>query len=154
MKMNRSLPCVLLALTLTLPEITLAQATPTNDWIYPRPSHEDKLFVELKNGKTVTGNFYGISDTKLTLSNKNKNRDISRSDIRKIYRDLGKPVGTTTLKGAMIGGTVGAIAGGVFPPILFPRAIGALIGAAVLAAPGAATGFTIGMLRHDRQQIY
>src|SRR5438552_5508166 len=75
MKIDRSLPCVLLALTLTLPEITLAQATPTNDWIYPRPSHEDKLFVELKNGKTVTGNFYGISDTKLTLSNKNKNRD-------------------------------------------------------------------------------
>ena len=90
--MNRSLTCVLLALTLTLPEITLAQATPTNDWIYPRPSHEDKLFVELKNGKTVTGNFYGIG--------------------------------------------------------------GALIGAAVLAAPGAATGFIIGMLRHDRQQIY
>src|SRR2546425_11693601 len=76
MKIDRSLPCVLLALTLTLPEITLAQATPTNDWIYPRPSHEDKLFVELKNGKTVTGNFYGISDTKLTLSNKNKNTGI------------------------------------------------------------------------------
>src|SRR5438876_12151540 len=119
MKIDRSLPCVLLALTLTLPEITLAQATPTNDWIYSRPSHEDKLFVELKNGKTVTGNFYGISE--LTLSNKNKNTDISRGDIRKIYRDLGKPVGTTTLKGAMIGGTVGAIAGGVFPQSYFPE---------------------------------
>src|SRR5437899_10732454 len=98
MKMNRSLPCVLLALTLTLPEITLAQATSTNDWIYPRPSHEDKLFVELMNGKTVTGNFYGISDTKLKLSNKKKNRDITSSDIRKTHSDLRKQGGTPPRK--------------------------------------------------------
>src|SRR5262249_37632708 len=145
-----------------LQQIGQAQTLP-HDWnVLQRLLYGDKLRVELRNHKSVTGKFAWRGDQSLTLLIGDKTRNITQSDIEKIYLVSAKSVGRTTLRGAVIGASAGAIAGdavgedcGRHPSgICLDRKSTIAAGAVVAAIPGAATGAVIGALSHKQQLIY
>jgi len=151
----------LIAGMLATPMNGLAQSTTTNNWTdIATVASGQKLVIELKSGKKVTGKFGSASETAVTLARGKKTEDINRSDIRKIFREKGMPVGKRTLRGAGIGAGVGAVAGaaiggcdkgsGCFVERHEAAAIGGVLGAGV----GALTGLVRGLINHRKTLIY
>jgi hypothetical protein len=162
MNRTRVLIGALLALFTLFCGIVWAQSVP-RDWaVFNHLPYGEKLRVEVKNQKTVTGKFAWTSDSTLTLLIDDKPRNISRTDVDKVYRILSKSVARTTAKGAKIGATTGAMAGDAVGEdcsqphgnICINRNVTIPIGAAVGAIPGAAAGATVAELRHNKQLIY
>jgi hypothetical protein len=158
--MRKIVSCFIAAM-LVLPIHGLAQSTSTNNWtaVTTVPSGQ-KLVIELRNGKKVKGEFGGASETTVMVARGKNTENITRSDIREIYRENGGSAGKSTLIGTAIGGGTGAVLGaatggcdgqflcfggrGVFAGIL------GVAGAGV----GAITGFVVGKLRQKKVLIY
>ena len=155
---NGDIACVLVFLLLA-PDFAIAQ-NPSQQWtVLERLSATDKLVVELKGGQRVKGTFSVVSDTSLTVSDESKTRDVSRGEIRRIYRVRGKSVGNAVLRGTAIGGAVGASLGAAIRGgcILGPcpnRAERILRSAVLMAIPGAVAGLIVGSIRQNRELIY
>lgn len=163
---SKALALGLMAITLlaSSPVTFAQQLTQTSiEWSAVKAtSTGDRLLVEMKNGKRFQGRQAAVSDTRLTLSERNKVTDIERDSIRKIYRvdskSIAKSVGKNTLIGAAIGFGGGAGAGlalGSYEDISTAEAVGllGLIGAGVGAGIGAVSGLFTGA-RKQRVLIY
>jgi hypothetical protein len=159
----RAISYMLVALLVT-PSITLAQATtePSNDWasvVTTQPGA--KLAVKLKDGRSVEGKLVRASDTILTLSSHNKNTDLNRRDVLKVYRITATSAKKATLIGLGIGVAVGAGLGAAgscqsdgFIGDCFAPSVIVPVGAVAGAGLGALAGFAIGKTRHKRALIY
>jgi hypothetical protein len=119
-----------------------------------------KVSIELKNGKKVKGKFGSASETSITISRGKNTEDVTRADIRKVFRENGGSVGKSTLVGAGIGGGAGAILGvstggcdnsGWF---CITRGQAAAVVGIMGATVGALTGLVVGLLRKNRTLIY
>lgn len=154
-----SISLVLLA-SLLLSSVVLAQGTnsPSGDWSALKTvAQESKLYVKLKNGKTVEGRLSAVSDTALTLSVSGKPVDLNRDDVLRVYQLRGKSAATATLIGAGLGAGAGAALGaaggdnGGFAPTKSQLSAGlAVLG----AGAGALVGYLIGRGGHKRVLIY
>lgn len=99
-----------LTAVLLLPSVATAQnrSASTGDWsALSAVGTGSKLYVKLKDGKTVEGKMSGVSDTALTLSVKGKPTELKREDVQSVY-GTGKHSAT---KATLIGMAVGAGAG-------------------------------------------
>ncbi len=115
------------------------------DWtIVELLENGEKLSIELKSGKRIKGKLAGVSQTGLSISEGGKTTDLSRDDLLRVYRVIGRTRGKSALRGAGIGSVIGAGIGLIFylpnrddlvgwiVPAFY--AIGAGIGAGVGAA--------------------
>ncbi|MDX2040994.1 MAG: hypothetical protein SF097_07090 [Acidobacteriota bacterium] len=106
----------------------------------------EQLLVELKDGKQAKGKLSAVSETELTLLKGSQSTTLNQTNIRRVFRLVGKTRGQSTLKGAGIGAATGAgiglviylparddIVGSIVPGF---GAIGAGIGAAIGAIGG------------------
>ena len=151
-----------LAASLLLSPVASAQNTNASarDWSALRAvTQGSKLFVRLKNGKTVEGKLSGVSDSALTLSVKNKPEELKREDVQSVYQVRRKSAKKATLIGLGVGAGAGAlvgVAGGDssddFPIVTKGQAAAAL--SALGGAAGALTGYLIGRGGHKRVLIY
>ena len=151
----------LIAGMLATPMDGLAQSTSTNNWTaITTVASGQKLVIELKSGKKVTGKFGSASETAVTLARGKKTEDINRSDIRKVFREKGLSVPKRTLRGTAIGAGAGAVVGlaigGCDKPngCVVDRGVYAAAGGVVGATVGALTGFVRGLLSHRKTLIY
>ena len=48
----------------------------------------DELAVGLRNGQTLEGRLSSVSDTVLTLAQRNQTTDINRGDVRRVHRSV------------------------------------------------------------------
>ena len=159
MRLGRSALAVslVLAVSLLLPSVTLAQ-TATGDWSALKTVGQgDKLHVKLKSGKTVKGKMAGVSDTALSLTVGDKATDISRDDVQSVYRVTSKSAAKATLIGAGVGAGVGAGIGAATSDdndFIFSRGQSAAVVGALGAGVGAIVGFAIGKTGGKRVLIY
>jgi len=151
----------LLAGMLATPVDGLAQSTSTDNWTaVTTVASGQRLVIELKTGKKVTGKFGSASETAVTLARGKKTEDINRSDIRKVFHEKGMSVPKRTLRGTAIGAGAGALVGTVIGGCdnangcLVDRGAIAAFGSVVGASVGALTGFVRGMLNHKKTLIY
>ena len=103
-----------------------------------------RISIETINGDVIKGKFQNVSDTTITVSTDNRQTNVRRDDVRRIFRHGGSP-----LKSVAIGAAIGAGAGA--------GGAGALLGAtggsdstnqvfAIGIAVGAGIGVGIGAL--------
>jgi len=153
---------LVLSVLLFAPSPATSQVRSQNDWLLLQGlTRGERLRVELKQGATVNGEFSGATDTSLTVSIGGGTRDIKQSEVKRVYRVFGKPVGSSTLKGTAVGAGTGAAVGVALGEdcskssgICFSRGLLAAVGAVVFAIPGAIIGFVAGASKHNRQLIY
>ena len=151
----------LIAGMLATPMGGLAQSTSTSNWTaITTVESGQKLVIELKSGKKVTGKFGSASETGVTLARGKKTEDINRSDIRKVYREKGMSVPKRTLRGAGIGAGVGAVVGAAAggcdgdSGCFIGRGEAAAATAVAGAGVGALIGFVRGLINHKKTLIY
>jgi len=154
---------LVLAILLATPPVTLAQeaAAAVNDWAGLKTvAAGSKLDVKLKTGKRVKGNLISVSDTALSLSDRNNPAEINREEVLSIHEMRGMTAKKATLIGAGVGAAIGAglgVAAADDPSNCF-FCISKSEGAAILGVPGAGvgalTGFVVGKIRHKRALIY
>lgn len=144
--MKKVLLSSLLAVMLSLTSISAFAQLPTesNDVYWNRVNSlvkEEKVLIELKNGKTIKTKINSVSDNGIVIDQKGKTKDIAKNDIGKIYQltkkrptkgvligaGSGFAVGAGTM--AAIGGDDGDAAAAAF--VLGGGAIGAGVGALV-----------------------
>lgn len=147
--MLMKLQTVALVLILTASQMLSAQAASQqpDGWnvVQAIPVGE-QLLVELKDGKQNKGKLSAVSETELTLLKGSQSTTLNQTNIRRVFRLVGKTRGRSTLKGAGIGAATGAgiglviylparddLAGSIVPGF---GAIGAGIGAAIGAIGG------------------
>lgn len=105
-KLSRPFVAVVLLVSLLS---TVAAQSQTDDWSKVTAlAPSTKLSVKLKNGKTVNGTLRSVSDSTLSLTNKNAPVEIKREDVRTVHEVIKKSSAT---KAALIGTGVGAGAG-------------------------------------------
>jgi hypothetical protein len=156
---SRTLTLVLvLAAALLMPSVTPAQTSgaQAGDWAALNAvASGSKLFVKLKDGKSIEGRFNSVNDSALSLTVKGKPSDVRREDVRSVYRTESKSATKATLIGTGVGAGAGAVAGAVGSSgdagfDKFDKA--ATTGLTVLgAAAGALTGYLIG--RHGSKRV-
>ena len=152
-----------LMVALLLPSVrVIAQGTSTkSDWSSLRSlATSSKLIVKLKTGKTVEGKLTSVSDSSLTVKNKNKPVEIKKEDVASVYNVTNTSATAATLIGMGLGAGAGAAVGGIasaadnnngFDKIDHAATAGlAVAGAGV----GAITGYLIGKRGNKRVLIY
>ena len=152
---------LVLAASLLLSPVASAQNTnaSAHDWsALQAVTRGSKLFVRLKNGKTVEGKLSGVSDSALSLSVKDKPEELKREDVQSVYRVRRKSAKKATLIGLGVGAGTGAAIGAAgssrddgFDKL--DKAVTAgltVIGAGV----GALTVYLVGRGGHKRVLIY
>jgi hypothetical protein len=147
-----------LAAVLLLPSVASAQnrSASTGDWsAISSVETGSKLFVKLKDGKTVEGKLSGVSDTTLSLSVKGKPTDLRREDVQSVY-GTGKHSATkATLIGMAVGAGAGAAIGaaGSSGSDSFDKIDHAVIAGLTVvgAGVGGLTGYLIG--RHGTKRV-
>lgn len=146
---------LLLAASLLLSPVALAQNA-TNDWSALKAvASESKLSVKLKSGKTVEGKLTGVSDDALSLSVGGKPTEVKAVDVLRVYRVGGSAAKTGALVGAAVGGGTGAAVGASGDEGFGPTHGQMAAGLAVLGGgAGALIGYAIGRSRHKRVLIY
>src|SRR5690349_191440 len=146
---------------LFLSPVTLMAQTGLSDWSrLSSVASGSKLSVKLKDGKTVEGSLRSVSDTGLSLTVKNADRELRRDDVLTVHELAAKSVTKSTLIGLGVGAGAGAaigIAGDAsghdngFEKIDNTVAAGvAVLGAGV----GALSGFLIGRSGKKRVLLY
>ncbi len=161
---KRSAISLALAVLLALPPVTLAQesAMAVNDWAgLKMVAAGSKLDVKLKNGKRVKGTLISVSETALSLSDRDKPAEINREDVLSIHEMRGMTAKKSALIGAVVGGAIGAgigIAAGENGRdnccFNITRPQGAAILGVPLAGVGALAGFVVGKGGHKRSLVY
>ena len=102
---------IILSLLFLLPATLMAQ-TALSDWSRLNSvASGSKLSVKLKDGKTVEGSLRSVSDTGLSLTVKNTERELRRDDIRTVHEVAPKSVKKSTLIGLGLGAGAGAVVG-------------------------------------------
>jgi hypothetical protein len=160
---QRSVAIIGLMVALLLPSVrVIAQGTSTKgDWGSLRILATDsKLVVKLKTGKTVEGKLTSVSDSSLTVKNKNTPVEIKKEDVANVYNVTSKSATAATLIGMGVGAGAGAALGGIaagtdsnngFDKIDHAATAGlAVAGAGV----GAITGYLLGKRANKRVLIY
>src|SRR5689334_11812406 len=85
-----------------LPPVASAQNrnASTGDWsALSAIETGSKLFVKLKDGKTIEGKLSGVSDATLSLSVKGKPTDLRREDVQSVYSTAKHSATKATLVG-------------------------------------------------------
>lgn len=117
-----------------------------------------KLYVKLKDGKTVEGTLSSVSDTTLTLSVKHKPTDLRREDVQSVYRTGKHSATKATLIGMAVGAGAGAAVGaaGSSQSDGFDKIDHAVIAGLTVvgAGVGGLTGYLIGRRGTKRVLIY
>ena len=153
----------ILLFSLLLSPVTLTAQTALNDWSRLNAvTSGSKLSVKLKDGKTVEGTLRSVSDSGLSLTVKNADRELRRDDVRTVHEVSSKSVKKATLIGLGVGAGAGAIVGAVQDANEGDRAFdfetfdNAAAGAVTIlgAGVGALTGFIIGKSGKKRVLIY
>ena len=134
----------------------LAQGTPRQWSAVQAIAVDERLVVKQKDGKTVEGRMIEATDMNLSLSKDKKVVNISRDNVREIYRVEGK---AAKGKWAAIGTAIGAGAGAGIGAtkyqsdrddyIIYP-----VIGLIVGAGSGAVGGLIFGASRRNRTLIF
>jgi hypothetical protein len=101
-----------------------------------------KLQVNTKDGKSISGKLEKCTDTGLTLNAKGKSLSFQTADIDTIYLLRGRPIVKRTLIGAGVGGGSGAVAGAIITRN--DSWFGPAFGAAILGGVGIIIGSIIG----------
>ena len=102
---------ILLSLLLLCP-LTLTAQTALSDWSRLNSvASGSKLVVKLKDGKTVEGSLRSVSDTGLSLTVKNADRELRRDDVLTVHEIAAKSVKKATLIGLGVGAGIGAVIG-------------------------------------------
>ena len=152
----------ILLFSLLLSPVTLMAQTTLSNWSRLNAvTMGSKLSVKLKDGKTVEGTLRSVSDSGLSLTVKNADRELRRDDVQTVHEISKKSVKKATLIGLGVGAGLGAIAGAVtnassndngFEIIDERVAVAAvtILGAGV----GAISGFFIGRSGKKRVLIY
>ena len=159
MRLGRSALAVslVLAVSLLLPSVTLAQ-TPTGDWSALKTVGQgDKLHVKLKSGKTVKGKMAGVSDTALSLTVGDRATDVGRDDVQSVYRVTSRSATKSTLIGAGAGAAAGAAVGAATSDdndFIFSRGQAAAVLATLGGGVGALVGFAVGKTGGKRVLVY
>ncbi len=151
---------IILCLLFLSPVTLMAQAG-MSDWSRLNSvASGSKLSVKLKDGKTVEGSLRNVSDTGLSLTVKNAERELRRDDVVSVHQIAPKSVKKTTLIGLGVGAGAGAVIGiagdasghdNGFEKLDNTVAAGvAVLGAGV----GALSGFLIGRSGKKRVLLY
>ena len=150
----------ILLFSLLLSPVTLTAQTNLSDWSRLNAvALGSKLSVKLKDGKTVEGTLRSVSDSGLSLTVKNADRELRRDDVRTVHEISKKSVKKATLIGLGVGAGAGAVLGIVgdasnddgFETIDNAAAAAVtILGAGV----GALSGFLIGRSGKKRVLIY
>ena len=146
---------------LFLSPVTLMAQTALSDWSRLNSvASGSKLSVKLKDGKTVEGSLRSVSDTGLSLTVKNNERQLRRDDVLTVHEVAPKSVKKSTLIGLGVGAGAGAaigIAGDASgDDVGFEKLDNSIAaGVAVLGAGvGALSGFLIGRSGKKRVLLY
>jgi hypothetical protein len=105
---------LVLAAALLLPSVAPAQSTSasTGDWsALGAVANGSKVYVKMKDGKSVEGKMSGVSDAALSLNVKNKPVDLKREDVQSVYSVVKKSATKATLIGMGVGAGAGAAIG-------------------------------------------
>lgn len=151
---------LVLAALLALPPVALAQeaTAQTQEWSNLKTiTPGSKLDVRLKNKKRVKGKLISISDTALSLSDRDKPAEINQDDVLSVHQMSGMTAKKATLIGTGAGAAIGAglgAAGSSGNHILFSRSQDAALVGVIGAVVGAIAGLVVGKIRHKRALIY
>ncbi len=112
MKMKLFAFALVFILLMHTPFVLAQDATRQNEWSAIRAvPFGDKLVIEMKDGKTIKGQFKGISDRTLTLSQNKATTDLELINLERVYREVGRSLVKSTLIGAGVGAATGAAIG-------------------------------------------
>jgi hypothetical protein len=103
----------LLFIFLTHAPLAIAQETTgENEWAAIRSVPiGDKLVIEMKDGKTIKGQFKGVSNRIVTLSRNQTTMELDLINVQKVYREVGRSRVKSTFIGAGVGAAAGAAIG-------------------------------------------
>jgi small nuclear ribonucleoprotein (snRNP)-like protein len=151
-----------LLVSLLLSPVALTAQNNLSDWSHLNAvALGSKLSVKLKDGKTVEGTLRSVSDSGLSLTVKNADRELRRDDVQTVHELSKKSVKKATLIGLGVGAGVGALAAAVtnassdnngFEIIDEGVAVAAV--AILGAGVGAISGFFIGRSGKKRALVY
>ena len=150
----------ILLFSLLLSPVTLTAQTNLSDWSRLNAvALGSKLSVKLKDGKTVEGILRSVSDSGLSLTVKNADRELRRDDVRTVHEISKKSVKKATLIGLGVGAGAGAVLGIIGDASNddgFETFDNAVAGAYTIlgAGVGALSGFLIGRSGKKRVLIY
>jgi hypothetical protein len=149
---------VVLVLSFLLSPVTLVAQTGMNDWSrLSGVASGTKLSVKLKDGKKVEGKFTAVSDTSLSLTVKNVDKEIRREDVATVHQVTKKGAGKATLIGLGVGagaGTAIAVAGDANSDGFGEVHNGVTAGFVVLVAGvGALAGYLIGKTTGNKRVL-
>ncbi len=140
---------------------TLTAQTVLNDWSRLNAvASGSKLSVKLKDGKIVEGTLRSVSDSGLSLTVKNADRELRRDDVKTVNEISSKSVKKATLVGLGLGAGAGAVVGIAGDASSdddgFEKIDNVAAGAVTIlgAGVGALTGFLIGRSGKKRVLIY
>lgn len=92
-----------------------SSTTPNQSWDALRQLQAgEKIRVERKAGKKVTGEMISLSDTELVIERKGKNLSFGRNEVKKVWRVVtpsGFDKAKATISWGAIGGAIGVLAG-------------------------------------------
>lgn len=147
---------------LFLSPVTLMAQTALSDWSRLNSiASGSKLSVKLKDGKTVEGTLRSVSDTGLSLTVKNAEKELRRDDVLTVHEVVPKSVKKSTLIGLGVGAGAGAAVGAAGNASSDPNRFQVVderlaVGIAVVlgAGVGALSGFLIGRSGKKRVLLY
>ena len=157
---SQILTITILLFSLLLSPVTLTAQTTLSDWSRLNAvALGSKLSVKLKDGKTVEGTLRGVSESVLSLTVKNADRELRRDDVQAVHELSKNSVKKATLIGLGVGagaGAIAGIAGDASSDDGFEKIDNAVAGAVTLlgAGVGALSGFLIGRSGKKRVLIY
>jgi hypothetical protein len=102
-----------------------------------------KLQINTKDGKSISGKLDKLMDTGLTVISKGISFSFQTADIDKIYVLRGRPIVKRTLMGAGVGGAGGAVTGAIITRN--DAWFGPAFGAAILGGMGIIIGSIFGL---------
>lgn len=153
-----ALTMVVFMLLMGVTPVLAQQTTATSDWsAVTASSTDEKISVELKDGKKMKGRLRSVTDSMLTLDRGSKTSDVTRDSIARVYRmagAVGRSVGRAAAIGAGIGGGIGVgigIASGGYEDL--SRGEVAAIAGGVMGAIGAGIGAVIGGLGSKEKKV-
>ena len=144
-------------LVASIPVAAVQAQSSLHDWSTVQAvGADERLIVDKKDGKTITGRMIEATANNLTISRHGKVEHIARESIQRIYHSTGKAQKT---KWAGIGAGIGTAAGGGIGGAKAAStgddgAIYTLMGLIIGAGAGAGAGAVFGATRRHRELIY
>ncbi|HSS22688.1 MAG TPA: hypothetical protein VLL54_21630 [Pyrinomonadaceae bacterium] len=141
----------------SIPAASVKAQSSLHDWSTVQAvAADERLVVEKKDGKTITGKMIEATATNLTISRRGKVENIPRENIQQIYHSTGK---AEKAKWAGIGAGIGTAAGGGIgaakaASVSDDGGIYVLAGLLIGAGAGAVSGLAFGESRRHRELIY